>query len=250
MTSQINHEDNPLLGIDSLPIVFCLDVSPSMTINRRIENLNTALIAFYSSLKDKIKVSTMTKVAYITFSTNIEQDTNFESVYTTEEVPQFRTVSRGGTNLSLAIQRSINKLENYTQQLRVAEYKYHLPLLIIITDGNPDDNDNPARFKEVCKELRNNRESRYLPFVVGVGKDVNEKTLNELLLGYEYEAVILDDSYEDGSRLFSNFFEHLSDSVERSVDRKPTDDEETEYIMSIEALTEQLDRQRRNRNTY
>ena len=209
--------ENTLKGPACLPIVFCLDVSPSMTINHRIESLNTALKAFYSSLRDNIKVPTLTNIAYVTFSTNIEQETTFKSVYRTEEAPQFRAIPRGGTNFSLGIKKSIEKLEKYTERMRLWEIKYHLPLLIIITDGNPDDNDNPARFKEVCKELRDTRKRpkpyRYLPFVVGVGKDVNEKTLNELLSGYEYEAVILDDSYEDGSGIFSTFFSQLGYSV-------------------------------------
>ena len=61
-----------------LPVVLCLDVSPSMSLHNRIEDLNRAIETFYTELHNEPKALASVEVAVVTFSSGLEQNTGFE----------------------------------------------------------------------------------------------------------------------------------------------------------------------------
>jgi len=121
-----------------LPIVFCLDVSPSMgwqvgLNSPSIDLLNAAVSNFVAELKDDPKARTCAEVAFVTFSTTIEMDTEFESIGTLQ-TPTFRTVNEGGTQMAAAVLRSIEKIENRRKQLEDME----IPMKTIVLLYRPE----------------------------------------------------------------------------------------------------------------
>ena len=115
-----------------LPIVFCLDVSPSMgwkegNNSSSMELLNAAVNNFIKELKQNVRARSAAEVAFVTFSTNIEMDTEFESMNSLK-TPLFASVDHGGTQMAQAVIRSIDKLEQRRKQLEQSEIAYYVPL--------------------------------------------------------------------------------------------------------------------------
>jgi hypothetical protein len=136
------------------PIVFCVDVSPTM--EKDLEDINVVIDTFIKELQKDAKARTSAEVAFVTFSTNIEMETEFESIGTLK-TPMFSLVRNGGTQVAQAVLKSIDKIEQRRKQLEKSEITCHAPLLILITCGNPDNNDDLAllnaaksRINEYC----------------------------------------------------------------------------------------------------
>ena len=88
--------------IKRLPIVFCLDVSPSMnwdvddTSISPIELLNNSVNLFIREINTDGRTKSAAEVAYVSFSTNIELDSPFMPARNLDDI-RLRTVERGGS---------------------------------------------------------------------------------------------------------------------------------------------------------
>ena len=88
-----------------LPIVFCLDVSPSM--NWDVDNsdiipidlLNDSVNTFIREINSDGRTKSSAEVAYVTFSTNIEVDSQFMPARNLDNI-HLKTVREGGTNMA------------------------------------------------------------------------------------------------------------------------------------------------------
>ena len=106
-----------------LPIVFCLDVSPSMNWDVDnsdiipIELLNDSVNTFIREINSDGRTKSSAEVAYVTFSTNIEVDSQFMPARNLDNI-HLKTVREGGTNMAQAVLRAYEKLEQ-----RVAMYE-------------------------------------------------------------------------------------------------------------------------------
>jgi len=211
-----------------LPIVFCLDVSPSMSLKvadcmySSIELLNKAIGNFLKELKNDTKVRTSAEIALVTFSTNIEIDTSFESVGSIE-IQDLVTVEEGGTNTAKAIIRSIEKIEQRKQFLDSKEIGYYVPFFVLVTDGNPDKNDNADLLERAITLVQQHCDSHIgaseiiIPFIVGVGDDVEISILNRLSERFTGTAIILDSSVGEQDKLFEEVFKFIGNSVTGSI---------------------------------
>ena len=177
-----------------LPIVFCLDVSPSMgwkegNNSSSMELLNAAVTNFVNEIKKDPKARTSAEIAFVTFSTNIEMDTAFTPVNQLS-VPMFKSVEQGGTNMARAVLKSIEKIEGERNRLENAEIGYFAPFLVLVTDGNPDKNDDPKDYNRALAAVKKHCDSHIgaqeiiVPFIIGVGDHIDAETLNAYAKGF------------------------------------------------------------------
>lgn len=205
-----------------LPIVLCLDISPSMSMNNRIENLNDAIKLFYEELRKDQKVLNSVEVAVVTFSTFIEEDTDFEPLEFLYN-KTFSVVHEGGTNLSTAVLKSIQKIEDRLTELDNSDIDNYLPFLVLVTDGDPDHVDSqPNLEKAIQAVLRHCDTSRYperliAPYIIGVGEQVEEASLDRFAEKFTGKAIIIDGDTANQKNLFKEMFAFISNSVKNSL---------------------------------
>ena len=176
-------------GLKRLPIVFCLDVSPSMkwTIESEtppIQLLSKAIERFFVALKENPKAYAATEIAFVTFSSNIEMNTEFKPLRSVE-IPEIDALEEGGTNISLAVLEAIKKIDERRAAMASRGIKYYAPFLVIVTDGDPDqiDRQSPtyaAALKAIEAHCHDHTpiQELILPFVIGIGSRVDTETLN------------------------------------------------------------------------
>lgn len=222
------NEKRPMMNASKrLPIVFCLDVSPSMGWRTHgnsssIDLLNAAVSNFLNELRADAKVSACTEVALVTFSSAIKMDTSFESI-STLKAPKFRAVWRGGTNLSEAVLRSIEKIENHRKELENNAISYYAPFLVIITDGDPDGADDTAKQMQAVAAVKKYCESHVgaseiiVPFVIGVGDHISSNTLNEYAAGFTPGYFPIRGTAENVKINFQKAFKLIGNSVKKSI---------------------------------
>lgn len=209
-----------------LPIVFCLDVSPSMgwkegNNSSSMELLNAAVTNFVSEIKKDLKAKTSAEVAFVTFSTNIEMDTAFTPVNQLT-VPSFKPVEEGGTNMAQAVLRSIEKIEGERNRLKNAEIGYFAPFLVLVTDGNPNKNDDPNVYNMALAAVKKHCDSHIgaqeiiVPFIIGVGDYINAETLNAYARGFTKGYFPIRGKAAK-TRNFSKVFQLIGNSTKKSI---------------------------------
>ena len=210
-----------------LPIVFCLDISPSMGWriggnSSSIELLNAAVNNFISEIKNDPKASAAAEIAFVTFSTDIKTQIDFTPVRKLDSV-KFEPVKEGGTRMADAVIWSINEIEKKRQQLQRSEIAYYAPFLVLVTDGNPDDNDDKVRLEEAVSLVKKHCDSHIgaseivVPFIVGVGDRVDEKTLKAFSAGFVDGYFPIKGIAEQAKSRFQEVFKLISNSAHISV---------------------------------
>lgn len=210
-----------------LPIVFCLDVSPSMgwkvgSNSPSIDLLNEAVHNFVAELKSDPKSKASAEIAFVTFSTNIEMDTEFESV-STLRVPKLKPVEEGGTQTAQAVLRSINKIEARRRELENSEIPYFAPFLVLVTDGDPDDTDDGNRQQQALAAVKSHCDSHVgaseiiVPFVIGVGDRMVSESLTKYSAGFVKGYFPITGSAGKAKMQFSKVFQLIGNSTRMSI---------------------------------
>lgn len=215
-----------------------------MGMNNRIKNLNEAIKLFYNELSKDQKVINSAEVAIITFSTDIEENTDFESLDFLAQ-KTFTTVEEGSTNLSSAVLKSIEKIENRLVELDNADIDNYLPFLILVTDGDPDQTDNQDNLEKAIQSVlshcdtSNYPERLIAPYIIGVGKDISKNTLNRFAEKFTGEAIIIDGDESNQQVFFEELFTFISNSVKDSL----------KGAENLKSLFESIQRQARKQKT-
>ncbi len=210
-----------------LPIVFCLDVSPSMGWrtdkgSSSIELLNTAVKNFIEEMQADAKARACAEVAFVTFSTNVEMDTEFKPI-ASMKTPKFKVVKEGGTQMAQAVLKSIEKIENRRTQLENSEIPYYAPFLVIVTDGNPDQNDDSTTAERAMEQIRKHCDSEIganeviVPFIIGVGDIDNSSTLKEYASGFSEGYFPINGKASAANMQFKKVFQMIGNSTKKSV---------------------------------
>lgn len=210
-----------------LPIVFCLDVSPSMrwksgNSSSSIELLNLAIDNFIQELRNDPKASAAAEVAFVTFSTNIEMDTEFQSINTLTK-PMIQTVDHGATMMSNAVLRSIEKIEQRRRELENSEIGYYAPFLVLVTDGDPDKNDDIEAYQKALSLVRQHCDSHVgaseiiIPFIIGVGDHLDTETLTEYAKGFTKGYFPICGDAQAVELNFKRVFQMIGNSTKKSI---------------------------------
>ena len=211
-----------------LPIVFCLDVSPSMgwrigSNSSSIELLNDAVNQFVEELREDVRACSGAEIAFVTFTHKVESETDFESI---SSLPRqtFKTVDESGTSLAKAVLRSFEKIESHRQMLEDAEIPCYAPFFVLVTDGDPDEADYEEQMLE-AKALKIMKDhcrngipgsEVIVPFVIGVGDHVNSDTLNRYASGIGPGYFPIKGKNADASVRFSKVFKMIRNSASQS----------------------------------
>ncbi len=214
--------------IKRLPIVFCLDVSPSMNwdIDNRdispMELLNQSVNTFISEINTDGRTRSAAEVAYVSFSTNIEVDSPFMPARNLDDI-HLKTVAKGGTNMAQAVLRSYEKLDQRIKEYAQNGIRHNAPFFVLVTDGNPDDNDDNilqdraiATVNEHCNSHQG-ADGIVIPFIVGVGRRVDKKTLLRYSEGFTNGFFHIRGNSQQVQTCFSDVFRVISNSTKASV---------------------------------
>lgn len=208
-----------------LPIVFCLDVSPSMGWrigNNRasIELLNDAVNQFVDELREDVRACSGAEIAFVTFTDEVIMNTDFESI---SSIPRqtFKAVEDGGTSLAKAVLVAFDKIEEHRQRLADAEIPCYAPFFVLVTDGDPDETDDEERMLErkALKEIKSHcmdgipSSEFVVPFIIGVGDHVNPDTLNRYASGIGPGYFPIKGNNTDASMRFGKVFRMIRNSA-------------------------------------
>ena len=194
-----------------LPIVVCLDVSPSMFNYNRYQRQNIALQEFLMRIAQVYKVWETAEIAFVTFADDIVMKTDFMSLgdmrfpadvvtrdmqvlqlvssgvrERTIKVPFFEPLKRKAcTELPRAVGRAHKMLCERMSDIKKSNYSHYAPFLVVVTDGNPDSQDyqewESAGYRDeemnICRKLAlwcnpmQPLDRLILPFFVGIGSE-------------------------------------------------------------------------------
>ncbi len=210
-----------------LPIIFCLDVSPSMgwPNNQNMTSigmLNEAVANFIKEIKSSEKLCCAAEIAFVTFSSTVTkvEDIHFMNVREMD-VPNF-TVEDGGTHTAEAILNSITALQNRMDELSDLEIPYYAPFLVLVTDGNPDDNDNEILHRKAVEILKKHvdyndtKTDVIIPFIISVG-DFDSKSLKEYSAGFSKGYFPINGKSDSVHLYFGKVFDLIEKSATLSV---------------------------------
>ena len=121
-----------------LPIIYVLDTSGSM-VNARISAVNSAMIESIDVLKDisKTNPSAEIKIGVLTFDANFKWVTPEDELVFMQDFYWNNLEAGGTTNLADALNELYKKLSR--SAYFTDEIGYKLPVIIFMSDGEPDD---------------------------------------------------------------------------------------------------------------
>lgn len=229
-----------------LPIVFCLDISPSMSWviynnSSAIELLNTAVAQFFRDIQEDTKARSCAEVAFVTFSTEVEimNPKNPFSTLNRMNVPVFEAVEEGGTNMAEAILTSISLIQEERKKLREMEIPCYAPFLVLVTDGNPDANDNAALQQKALDAVRRfcsadvKADEVIIPFIIGVGDHIDPDTLKAYAKGFTDCYFPIKGTAANVKTKFNKVFKLVSNSA--SVSRSMNGRKASDVISTIQS---------------
>lgn len=208
-----------------MEIVIVLDVSKSMLRTdfgkMPLDILNDQLRIFIDALKDVPSIRERAELSIITYTETVQELVKYESLDDISTVPQLH--SRDGLTLTAkAVDYAINLLE---ERIKTAgRFKQITPsVLVLITDGDPDQNEDTYYRNEIIRKLNEhtlstNSENQILPFIIGVGN--LSKNTQQILSSYSKGFIdgffYIKDNIDTEDR-FKELFQCISGSIRSEI---------------------------------
>lgn len=157
--------------------VLVLDVSGSMR-GKRIEELNKGLQDFYNEISADETTSQRLEVSIITFGSFAK------TIQTPKLVENFTMptlTAEGSTVLVSAVNQAIDLVEERKNWYKSTNQTYYRPWIILMTDGEPDDDQNVDKLSERIKQDTQNKRYVFLPIgVEGANMNVLSKIQGDI----------------------------------------------------------------------
>ncbi|MBK8370359.1 MAG: VWA domain-containing protein [Saprospiraceae bacterium] len=145
------------------PVVFLLDTSGSMA-GPRIDELNRGLQIFLSDSQDDATLLARLDLAIIAFNDREHLDHDFTIL---QEYSQMPILTAGGTtNLEAGMKHAIDLLIARKEWYRSTNQTYYRPYIVLITDGQPDQNPGNTGLTARIKSEVNNKSFNFWAFGV------------------------------------------------------------------------------------
>ncbi|MBQ1806393.1 MAG: hypothetical protein II012_02095 [Ruminococcus sp.] len=173
-----------------LLITFCLDVSPSMgseILGKKsaITILNETVSGIVEELSKDKKLKSMVELMFVTFCTDLLH---------VERMPlnqfshrEFSEEPVGGSDIPNAVLSTFKLIDERIADYRKAGIRYHSPIFVLISDGNPDyeeaDEIERNAMRMVNERCRSDVTGSVCPFIIGIGDELNENT-RSTMAGY------------------------------------------------------------------
>lgn len=162
--------DNPTTRV---PVVLCLDVSASMTIDGRIDQLNKGVQEFFRSVSEDKIAKWAAEICIVTFSNEATKLVDFNYVEKQKEAFDALELKAGGnTAMGAAVELSLSLLDQRKEEYRKKGIDYWQPWLVLMTDGQATDNIDKAA--EKCSKLVDDGKLVIFPLALGRGANLEE----------------------------------------------------------------------------
>ena len=163
--------DNPTTRV---PVVLCLDVSASMTIDNRIDQLNRGVQEFFRSVSEDHIARYSAEICIVTFGSEAQKLIDFN--YADRQKAAFAKMTlqaKGNTAMGAAVEMSLSLLDARKKEYQEKGIDYWQPWLVLMTDGQATDNIDTAVAR--CQELVG--QGKLVIFPLALGKGANLKQL-------------------------------------------------------------------------
>ena len=182
--------------------VLVLDTSGSMNSSGAINDLNNGLATFYNETMKDVVTRDRLELAVITFNSNIEVIQK-PDILPNISIPTLSAT--GQTQLVSAIIEAQEMVERRKDYYKYIGIPYYRPWIVVMTDGDPYP---PGQdIDGLAAQIKTDTEAnKYVFFIIGVGDEVQDNTLNKLATK-DFPAARM-----DGVK-FSEFFTWLSASA-------------------------------------
>jgi uncharacterized protein YegL len=197
---------------------FVVDVSTSME-GDPIRELNQGLQNFYKEIKDDIATAARLEVAIVEFSDTVD------TILTPSLVENFTMpvlTTKGTTKLVDGVREAISLVKARKAWYKQTGQKHLRPWIVLMTDGEPDDDQDIAGLAVEIENSTKNKEFAFLP--IGVqGADMN---ILKTIAGYKQDEnknwIKVQPAMLKGLN-FGAFFKWLSASMAIVAGAKPGD---------------------------
>jgi len=204
--------ENPTARV---PIVLCLDCSPSMSGKVEwgassnlngipIDELNEGVQMFFNSIRNDEIAKMSAEISIVAFSSIVEKILDFDYIENILTPTLELEMKIGGTSIGKAVKKSIEILEQRKKEYSDAGVDYYQPWLVILTDGAPTDDTHIEISKNISVLVN---EKKLTIFPIAIGDDADLSTLK--MFSPKRAPLKLN------GLNFKEFFEWLSQSVSR-----------------------------------
>lgn len=244
-------------GTKRLPIVLCLDLSPSMFNYDRYIYQNDAVRMFLRAICRNRRILETAEIAFITFADKILLETDFMPIWNLSfpaevgvtgfdvsyrmlnserkyriNTPAFYPLERDAcTELPMAVSRAHEKIKERLRELPVMGLSHYAPFLLVTTDGNPDMKDYAKaeeleysdEEKRVIRELGKSCnpacpvDDLILPFFVGIGDEDVDLSHLRRLAENLPSGLCPLEKRDKDLEKLGNMFSALADTISQSV---------------------------------
>lgn len=142
--------------------VLVLDVSGSMR-GTPIEELNKGLKDFYEEISSDVTTSQRLKISIITFSNTV---ITLQEPALVENITMPTLTASGSTEMVNAINYAIDMVDARKKWYKETNQNYYRPWIILMTDGEPDDDQDVAGLAQRIQNDTRNKRYAFLPIGV------------------------------------------------------------------------------------
>lgn len=188
--------------------VLVLDVSGSMR-GKPIDELNKGLQEFYTEISEDVTTSQRLEISLITFN-HIVNTIQEPALVDSFKMPQL--TATGSTAMVHAVNKAIDKVNARKDWYKKTGQTYYRPWIILMTDGEPDSDQDVDALAARIKKETNEKHFQFLP--IGV-EGANMAILDKIKGNIPPMKL-------QGTK-FSSFFKWLSNSMGTIVEAKEGD---------------------------
>lgn len=142
--------------------VLVLDVSGSMR-GTPIEELNKGLKDFYEEISSDVTTSQRLEISIITFSNTV---ITLQEPALVENITMPTLTASGSTEMVNAINYAIDMVDARKKWYKETNQNYYRPWIILMTDGEPDDDQDVAGLAQRIQNDTRNKRYAFLPIGV------------------------------------------------------------------------------------
>lgn len=185
--------------------VLVLDVSGSMR-GKPMDELNKGLQDFYNEIADDVTTSQKLEVSLITFNHIVK---TIQEPALVENFTMPTLTATGSTAMVNAVNEAIDKVEARKNWYKETGQTYYRPWIILMTDGEPDDDQDVDALAARIKKETDGKHFQFLP----IGVEGANMTILDKIKGNIPPMKL------QGTK-FSSFFKWLSASMGTIVEAK------------------------------
>lgn len=211
--------ENPTARV---PVCLVLDVSSSMSVHGKIEELNRGIQSFFRAVREDEMASISAEISIVTFGSDAQQILDFANIER-QKVPQL--VPYGYTAMGTGVNLALDLLDDVKRKYSEMGNDYYQPWLVLMTDGEPAG--EPAEVTQSaitrCREMVQKRKLTVFP--IAIGNDANLQFLAKFSPNLAPLRVQSTD--------FGRFFSWLAKSINVVTMSNPGDSQSADIGVSV-----------------